>query len=132
MNRAAAKEIRLLLPSFGWVFFLCIVAFLAIPLVRAALFTVIMFVCSVWLCANVFGAEFSYGTIQQSLAQPIARDAIWSRKMVLLSGLVVALIAGRVVVGGVKYPIYFNDLLLPALAVCTVPTWTIICRSLWN
>lgn len=93
MNALVKKEIRLLLPSFG---FACA---LALPnfafrfnadgsLVGWWWFLLSYAFCgatAVMLALNSFGVEISSGTFSNLLAQPVARQKIWDTKILLLA-----------------------------------------------
>ena len=94
MNALVKKEIRLLLPSFG---FACV---LALPnfafrfnsdgsLMGWWWFLLSYAFCgalAVMLALNSFGAEISSGTFSNLLAQPVSRQKIWDTKILLLAG----------------------------------------------
>jgi len=97
MSALVKKEIRLLLPSFG---FACTLAFAGafFPNNPDSILNSITYIFSCLLCPAVaamlalssFGGEVSAGTFSNLLAQPVSRSKIWETKIVLLS---VALVA---------------------------------------
>ena len=98
MNAFIKKEIRLLLPSFG---FACALALTNLffrfnndgSLAAAWWFFLAFAVCgalAVMLALNSFGAEISSGTFSNLLAQPISRQKIWDTKILLLAAALLA------------------------------------------
>ena len=92
MNAFVKKEIRLLLPNFG---FACLLA-LAVPFFRGgpdSLFNGVGYFLSCIFCPAVavmlalspFGGEVSAGTFSSLLAQPVSRLKIWETKIALLA-----------------------------------------------
>ena len=93
MNALVKKEIRLLLPGFG---FACALALTNLcfrfnndgSLAAASWFILAFVACgavAVMLALNSFGAEISSGTFSNLLAQPVSRQKIWETKILLLA-----------------------------------------------
>jgi ABC-type transport system involved in multi-copper enzyme maturation permease subunit len=86
MNPLVKKEIRLLLP--GWLAVLLLEAvqpwFWNDPDYAFQIVPVILFFGLIILAVDSFGREFSLGTFQSLLAQPVARRQIWRTKITVL------------------------------------------------
>ena len=94
MSALVKKEIRLLLPAFG---FACALAlpnlafqFSSDGSLKGWWWFLLSFVfcgaTAVMLALNSFGAEISSGTFSNLLAQPVSRQKIWDTKILLLAG----------------------------------------------
>jgi ABC-type transport system involved in multi-copper enzyme maturation permease subunit len=96
MNALLKKEIRLLLP--GWVAILLLEIlqpwFLGDPDNTFGIAPVIFFFGMIIFAVDSFGREFSLGTFQSLLAQPIERRQIWRTKIPVLFFAVALIFAG--------------------------------------
>lgn len=100
MNAFVKKEIRLLLPNFG---FACVLALAGVffPDNPDNVFNSIIYALSglacpaaaVMLALSSFGGEVSAGTFSNLLAQPISRLKIWETKIALLAAALVVVVA---------------------------------------
>ena len=97
MNAFVKKEVRLLLPNFG---FACVLALagLFIPNNPNGIFDGLSYFLSWVFCPAVvamlalssFGVEVSAGTFSNLLAQPVSRQKIWETKIALLAATLAA------------------------------------------
>jgi len=86
MTRFVKKEIRLLLPVWCSIFALEIVTPWMFPWILESfnLAAAVFFLGLVVLAVDSFGREFSLGTFQNLMSQPIERTKIWQTKIKLL------------------------------------------------
>ncbi|MDR3457913.1 MAG: ABC transporter permease subunit [Verrucomicrobiae bacterium] len=96
MNALVKKEIRLLLPNFG---FACVLALAGLfPNHADSLFSGIVYFIGCIFCPAVvvmlalssFGSEVGSGTFSNLLAQPVSRVKIWETKITLLAAALLA------------------------------------------
>lgn len=83
MNPLIKKEIRLLLPAWCAATALVVLLPWVLPAdeVSMGFFPVIVFIAGIVLAVDVFGREFSLGTFQSFMAQPMERREWWRVKM---------------------------------------------------
>ena len=82
------KEIRLLLPVWGSILAVEVLTPWMFPWILETfnLSSVVLYVGLVILAVDSFGREFSLGTFQNLMSQPMERKAIWGVKIKLLAG----------------------------------------------
>src|ERR1043166_4655733 len=145
MNPQITKEIRVLLPPLAILVLASLLPYRSWEKSWFTVLPVIFIICSAVMAGLSFGHEFQQRTISLLLAQPIPRKRIWLLKTGLL-GLFLGLAALAVVLafrrfdpelltrstesfGAALDSMWAPFIGITALAFCTVPLLTCICRS---
>ncbi len=105
MNALVKKEIRLLLPSWLAVLALAVLApwFFEDSDATFAWMPLIIFFGMILLAVDSFGREFSLGTFQSLLSEPVARRQIWRTKIKVLFFSAAVILAAYFISSGLLY-----------------------------